>query len=235
MRANASERDVWGVARRFATAAAACGAAAAFVRCSRRGSMDVVERARVPFAFGALGPVGTAREGLRYYDAALASALSSAPRAESALEIGCVKPAFARHLSWVRDKTCVAPYYAGYKTTASDDSVDATDDVRYVVGDFANASLASSYDLCLCMQVLEHLDFDAARDFVRRMLELCRASVVSVPYRWPDCGSTCSHKQHAIDESTLARWSGGDAPATTRIVRERGGGTARAIVVYADD
>ena len=71
MRANASERDVWGVARRFATAAAACGAAAAFVRCSRRGSVDVVERARVPFAFGALGPVGTAREGLRYYDAAL--------------------------------------------------------------------------------------------------------------------------------------------------------------------
>ena len=218
--------------RAAAAAVAACVAAAAFVRCSRRETVDVVERARVPFACGALGPGGTAREGLRYYDAALGAALSSSPRAQSALEIGCVKPAFARHLSWIRDKTCVAPYYAGYKTTAGDDSIDATDDVRYVVGDFANASLAPSYDLCLCMQVLEHLDFDAASDFVRRMFELCRVSVVSVPYRWPDCGSTCSHKQHAIDESTLARWSGVDAPATTTIVRERGGGAARAIVVY---
>ena len=196
---------------------------------SRIGSFEMIP-------FGNLGPMGTAREGLRYYDVAMTAMWAYARGAESALEIGCVRPSFVGHANWIAQKTCIAPYYAAYKETSGLPSVSpVNDDVSYVTADFMRTPLKSAeltnVDLCVCMQVLEHVS--SPDDFLRKMLntELCKVVIVSVPYMWADCGSKCSHVTHNIDETTVMKWSGGRVPAQTTVVHERGG-TARLIVVY---
>lgn len=182
-----------------------------------------------------LGPTGTKRQDLRYYKTALLAAMQfGGDGVASVLEIGCTSPAFVGEMRWIPNKTCVAPYHAGYSTTRGS-AVEVRDDdgVEYVAADFAEWNVERAYDFCVCMQVLEHVD-DPAR-FLRKMLDsrVCRlATLVSVPYKWGDCGEKCSHRWHGIDEDTMRAWSGGRSPAQTTVIREREG-TARLIIVYA--
>jgi SAM-dependent methyltransferase len=181
-----------------------------------------------------LGPPGTKRQDLRYYKTALLAAMQfGGDGVASVLEIGCASPAFVGEMRWIPKKTCVAPYHAGYATTRGS-AVEVRDDaVEYVAADFAEWNVEREYDFCVCMQVLEHVD-DPAK-FLRKMLDsrVCRrATLVSVPYKWGDCGEKCSHRWHGIDEATMRAWSGGRSPAQTTVIREREG-TARLIIVYA--
>lgn len=194
----------------------------------------------MPFSlpFGALGPSGE-RENLFYYDVALAHMLIFGRRATSAIEIGCVKPAFVRWATWIPgQKTCVAPYHAQYRprdehslNPVRDDA--ANDDVEYVLADFLEMPIngSESFDLCVCMQVLEHVP--QPDDFLRKMLNtgLCKVVTISVPYRWKDCGSKCSHVTHMIDETVVSRWSGGREPVLKSIVRD--GDATRLVITYA--
>ena len=156
----------------------------------------------------------------------------------SVLEIGCASNAFVGRMTWMAKKTCVAPYHAGYANAdgrnGSGTIGAASDDgVEYVGADFATWRVERAYDFCVCMQVLEHVD-DPTK-FFRKMLDprVCRRAVlVSVPYKWGDCGEKCSHRWHGIDEDVVGAWSGVREPAQTTVIREREG-TARLIVVYA--
>jgi len=188
-----------------------------------------------PLRFGALGPGNTERSRLRYYDAAMAIMLPFTANATSAVEIGCVKPAFVRHLSWVERKLCVAPYFAAYKgldldARASDDD----DDVEYVEADFltwrGEEEDDGMFDVAMSLQVLEHVVDPGA--FMKKLLATARVLVVSVPYMWPDCKKKCNHRHHMISADTLKTWSGNATPAVETIVRERGNGAARLIAVY---
>jgi len=183
------------------------------------------------------GPRGTSRAGLRYYDVALGAAVAFAKCGTSALEVGCVNPAFIEHLKWIPHRTCVSPYFAGYKalnstpSASSDDAeVDADDGTSYVRADFMNYDVGQRYDVVVCMQVVEHVR--DPRAFVRKLLKAGDVVIISVPYKWRDCGAKCSHVSHDISLRTMANWSGGLEPTQTSIVRERGDGAARLVVVY---
>jgi hypothetical protein len=193
-----------------------------------------------PLRFGALGPGNTERSRLRYYDAAMAMMLPFTANATSAVEVGCVKPAFVRHLSWVGRKVCVAPYFAAYKGLDLDarDSSDDDDDVEYVEADFLTwrgqeYDDDGIFDVAMSLQVLEHVA--DPRAFMKKLLGTSRVVVVSVPYMWADCKTKCNHRHHMITADTLKTWSGNATPAVEIIVRERGNGAARLIAVYVNE
>lgn len=192
-----------------------------------------------PLRFGALGPGNTERSRLRYYDAAMAMMLPFTANATSAVEVGCVKPAFVRHLSWVERKVCVAPYFAAYKGLDLDarDSSDDDDDVEYVEADFltwrGQEYDDGIFDVAMSLQVLEHVVDPGA--FMKKLLGTARVVVVSVPYMWADCKTKCNHRHHMITADTLKTWSGNATPAVEIIVRERGNGAARLIAVYVNE
>ena len=182
--------------------------------------------------FGALGPRGTSREGLRYYDGAYMAARMLASDAASALEVGCVKPAFVDHLTWIPSRACVSPYFAGYKTTTRRNVSDERDDstTRYVQDDWMTFDETKLFDVVVSMQVVEHVDDPGA--FVKKLLRAGKVVIVSVPYKWPDCGARCSHKSHDISFETMRRWSGRAKPTLSIVIRERDGGAARLVVAY---
>ena len=198
---------------------------------SARGGKENVEHVDVA-RFGALGPRGTSREALRYYDVAYAAARMLAPEAESALEIGCVKPAFVDHLTWIPERTCVSPYFAGYKTRNASAVADKDESrTSYVVADWMTFDETKTmFDLVVSMQVVEHVANPS--DFVKKLLRAGKVVIISVPYKWPDCGARCSHKSHNISFTTMRQWSGREKPALSIVVRERGGGAARLVVAY---
>ena len=72
------------------------------------------------------------------------------------------------------------------------------------------------FDLCTCLHVLEHLREPAP--FARRLLELGRLVLVSVPYRWP-AGATKGHVNDPVDLDKLTAWFG-RAPNYHFIVHE---------------
>jgi len=61
------------------------------------------------------------------------------------------------------------------------------------------------FDLCTCLQVLEHVP-DAGR-FALRLTEFAPTVIVSVPYRWPD-GKTKGHVHDPVDLEKLSGWFG---------------------------
>lgn len=194
-----------------------------------------------PLRFGALGPGNAERSRLRYYDAAMAMMLPFTANATSAVEVGCVKPAFVRHLSWVERKVCVAPYFAAYKGLDLDASDDDDDDVEYVEADFLtwrgqeydDDDDDGIFDVAMSLQVLEHVVDPGA--FMKKLLGTARVVVVSVPYMWADCKTKCNHRHHMITADTLKTWSGNATPAVEIIVRERRNGAARLIAVYVNE
>jgi SAM-dependent methyltransferase len=97
--------------------------------------------------------------------------------------------------------------------------------VERIVMDFMEYRPHASFDLVLCLQVLEHLDDPAA--FARKLLGSGMTLVLSVPYRWP-AGISRNHKHDPIDEAKLLSWIGQE-PIETRIIKN---GRERLIAVY---
>lgn len=87
--------------------------------------------------------------------------------------------------------------------------------VRGLRGDIHALDLPR-FDVCTCLQVLEHVP-DAAR-FARRLLDLADLVIVSVPYLWPE-GRTTGHLHDPVDEASLAGWFG-RAPNWQIVVQE---------------
>jgi hypothetical protein len=69
--------------------------------------------------------------------------------------------------------------------------------------DFLKYTNDRQFDLCLCLQVLEHID-DAAT-FAQKLLKVAHHLIVSVAYKWP-AGADSMHVQDPIDERKLATW-----------------------------
>ncbi|MDE1568018.1 class I SAM-dependent methyltransferase [Aquabacter sp. P-9] len=61
------------------------------------------------------------------------------------------------------------------------------------------------FELCTCLQVLEHVP--DAGPFARRLTELARTVVVSVPFKWPE-GKTQGHVHDPVDLEKLSSWFG---------------------------
>jgi len=82
--------------------------------------------------------------------------------------------------------------------------------VKGLQGDIFKLSFAEKFDICTCLQVLEHIPEPAP--FASRLTELANVVVVSVPYKWPNKPKpTPGHVQDPVSYEKLTAWFGRDA------------------------
>lgn len=98
--------------------------------------------------------------------------------------------------------------------------------VEVVASDFLAWQPDTTFDLVLCLQVLEHLPDPAP--FCRKLLAAGRLVIVSVPYRWPN-GLCTYHLQDPVDLAKLLRWTG-RAALDQAVVRD--GARERLVAVF---
>ncbi len=105
--------------------------------------------------------------------------------------------------------------------------------VRGIAGDILTHDLDRRFDVCTCLQVLEHVP-DAV-PFARRLQRIARLVIVSVPYGWPE-GATKTHVHDPVDEAKLTAWMGRE-PNYAIVVREpfRARKDQRLIALYDED
>jgi hypothetical protein len=99
--------------------------------------------------------------------------------------------------------------------------------VEIVTADFAEYQPDTEFDLVLCLQVLEHLE--TPEPFARKLFEIGRTVIISVPYRWPE-DLWPWHLHDPVDEAKLERWTGRQ-PTEIRIVADE---RERMIAVYSN-
>ena len=145
------------------------------------------------------------RRDFNYYREVLRLARVHAPEGRTALDVGARDTAVLRSLDWFTHRVAldIQPY-------------PARRGIERVVADFRTYRVPRSFDLVLCLQVLEHLEEPEA--FTRKLLESGRTVIVSVPYRWPE-GTGPGHVQDPVDEVKLVGWAG-RTPVETCIVRD---------------
>lgn len=105
--------------------------------------------------------------------------------------------------------------------------------VTGVAGDLLTHRFERRFDVCTCLQVLEHVP-DAA-PFAQRLQEIARRVIVSVPLNWP-AGATVGHVHDPVTEEKLQGWMG-RAPNYAIAVREpfQGRKGQRLIAIYDED
>lgn len=193
---------------------------------------------------GHLGPKGTTRESLTYYDTLFYLAMQygggKGGNVRSVLEVGCADDPFVKYLSWIDDITCVAPYFVKYagrsdekedagasltSTGETDPSATTTQrygEVKLVEADFMEYNGISSgkeYDLVVCSQVVEHVPDPAA--FMKKLIETAKvAAIISVPYMWTNCNPKCHHLSNHISIDTVLEWSHPYKPKQISIVSD---------------
>ena len=89
------------------------------------------------------------------------------------------------------------------------------------------------FDLLICSQVIEHVD-DPSK-FMKKLIEAAKTSIISVPYKWPNCGDVCNHKTHKITLKQIKEWTHPYKPRDYTIVKEpnnEGDYNQRIIVIY---
>jgi hypothetical protein len=77
--------------------------------------------------------------------------------------------------------------------------------VETITADLMQYEPDTRFDLVLCLQVLEHIEEPAP--FARKLFEVGRTVIISVPYRWPE--DVCPwHLHDPVDEAKLELWTG---------------------------
>jgi hypothetical protein len=125
--------------------------------------------------------------------------------AKSILDIGSRNTPYLEWFDWIPKKVAIdirKPYQS--------------DTVQGIEGDIHKLQFPEKFDICTCMQVLEHVP--EVEPFARRLLELGNLLVVSVPYRWPS-GKTNGHVHDPVDAAKLNLWFGRE-PNYKLLVRE---------------
>jgi len=138
--------------------------------------------------------------------------------AQSVIDVGSKKCGYLDWMDWIPIKVSLDlrnPY--------------RSPSVTGIKGDFLTTPLPQQFDLCLCLQVLEHVT-DAHR-FARRLLETAPQLIISVPYKW-NAKWVDSHVHDPVDEEKIRTWFGRD-PNNAYVVKEPFT-KARRIVCYFD-
>lgn len=92
----------------------------------------------------------------------------------------------------------------------------SSDQVRGIAGNIHDLKFDKRFDICTCMQVLEHVPEAGA--FARRLMELGKVVVASVPYQWPE-NANKHHVHDPVDLKKVVRWFGRE-PNYHLVVRE---------------
>lgn len=153
-------------------------------------------------------------------------------KAKSIIEVGCASNPFIKYLNWIQKRTCVAPYFADYGNGLNKLEVGSI--IEAVTADFMEYELPNNdkYDLLVCSQVVEHVQNPSA--FVQKLIRSAKTSIISIPYKWEDCGSNCGHNTHEISYNRILEWSQPHVPIYSTIVQEASL-ARRIIVVYQPD
>jgi hypothetical protein len=96
--------------------------------------------------------------------------------------------------------------------------------------DFLTFKPKQRFDICLCLQVLEHIP--DARAFAQKLLASSPRVLISVPYLW----AADSHVQHVhdpIDEAKVVAWFG-QSPSFSMISTEHRTGVRRLICYFEE-
>jgi hypothetical protein len=113
--------------------------------------------------------------------------------ARSILDVGSNRCPYLDWFEWIPRRVSVdlqAPYFSP--------------SVEGIKADFLTWQANEKFDLCLCLQVLEHVPDAGA--FSRKLLASARQVIVSVPYLWS--GSCKYHVHDPVDDEKIAAWFG---------------------------
>ena len=140
--------------------------------------------------------------------------------AQSLIDIGTANCPYLEWFDWIPQRISFdqAPPYS-------------SKNVIGMQGDFLTHDFGRRFDLCTCLQVLEHIP--DAQTFARRLLEIADTVVVSVPYKW-GAGAVKGHVQDPVDRQKLRRWFG-RKPNYSVIVNEPFLDPQRLVAVYHRD
>lgn len=154
------------------------------------------------------------RRRFKYYDEVAALARQYVPRGGQVIDVGAGVTEMLQRLPWFTRRVVLdrsyAPRHRGIET---------------VLVDFLDYSPDTTFDLVVCLEVLEHLEDPAP--FAQKLLRVGHTAIISVPYKWPK-GACATHVQDPVDEAMLEQWTR-HPPTETRIVVD---GRPRLIAVY---
>ena len=136
------------------------------------------------------------RSDLMYYRYVDWMVRATGPQARSLIDVGTGNCPYLDWFDWIPERVSVdhnVPY-AGLG-------------VRAVKGDIHKLDFPERFDICTCLQVLEHVP--EVEPFARRLLELARLVIVSVPYKWSRfINPTPGHIHDPVDYEKLTEWMG---------------------------
>ena len=125
--------------------------------------------------------------------------------AKSIIDVGSGNAPYLEWFDWIDEKVSVdldVPY--------------SSETVKGVTGNIMDLTFDKKYDICTCLQVLEHVPNPAP--FARRLFDLSDLVLVSVPHKWP-AGSVKSHVNDPVNADDVAAWFG-RKPNYSLLVRE---------------
>ena len=145
------------------------------------------------------------RSSLLYYKYLNSIVRDIGASAQSIVDVGTGHLPYLEWFDWIPEKVAVdlhPPY--------------SSETVKGISGDIFELSFPKKFDLCTCMQVIEHVP-DAGR-FARRLMEIAHVVLVSVPHKWP-AGAMHGHVHDPVTLAKVTEWFG-RAPNYQLIVRE---------------
>ena len=130
-----------------------------------------------------------------YYQALFQMAAVVGSNARSVIDVGSTT-GFLSWLYWIDERVQLdlGPFPESY------------DGIEQVQADFMREDvpeLKRTYDLCLCSQVIEHIE--DPRPFCERLVSIADSLIVSVPYKWRE-GAVSGHIHDPVDEEKLRSW-----------------------------
>jgi len=137
-----------------------------------------------------------------------------APDAKSIIDVGSNKCEYLEWFEWIPNRVCV-----DLETPYSSETVDG------IKADFLVWQNKQLYDLCLCLQVLEHIP--EAEAFAQKLLRTSPNVIISVPYKWPQ-DKIADHVHDPVDEAKVQGWFGKPAEYS-KLVRD---GKSERLICY---
>jgi hypothetical protein len=115
-------------------------------------------------------------------------------KAKSIIDVGSGNSPYLEWFDWIEEKVSIdirAPY--------------SSSRVQSITANILDYDFKNKYDICMCLQVLEHVQDPFP--FAQKLFELSDTVIISVPYKWPE-GEAKGHVQDPVDEEKLEQWTG---------------------------
>jgi hypothetical protein len=114
--------------------------------------------------------------------------------ANSIIDVGSGNSPYLEWFDWIEEKTSIdikSPYSSAR--------------VQSITANILDYDFRKKYDICLCLQVLEHVQYP--QPFAHKLFELSDTVIISVPYKWPK-GTSKGHVHDPLDEEKLEKFTG---------------------------